>query len=668
MTMFARFIERFRTSRRRNADVGPDVIEEADAARDRRDFPRAAVLYEQALAARPGVAAFHIQAGHMFKEAGALDDAERHYLEAARLTPDDADLALQLGHFYKVAGRPELRDAAYHRAVELKPGWAPPLRELEDIRRAAAPLLRDPAWDVEAPNVALLAPELFPAKSTGAVQPLVDGVRLHWLSRRRERSAWGPINVLRGVTALRGYCVSSVPLTEVRILLDDVVVAALPLRAAGVKYVFNAWIDVSSTPLGPRRLALRFMAGEREAQSHHEHVLVAPPRNESDFPDSDSVIDPVAGDAATMEAAIRSRPSMVRAAERSVSPAPPRNVLVIRADQLGDLVISIPALLRLRKLLPGARLVALLTSANAGLAETLGVFDEIIVIDFPDDPVERRRIMTPEAQDALRRRLAPYAFDIAIDLAESAVSRPLLLLAGARLTYGFHDRDWPWMTAGFDGATHDPANGLEMTAQSTKVLALVERLGTLIKSRAEVIRRSDWGPNPLQPLGLSPSDKYVVLHTGARIAFSRWPFYQDLAAVFLDRTDLMVVFVTDDAETRAALPEQLSTSDRFRLIDARLPFDTLDALLSFCAVFVGNDSGPKHLAALRGSRVVSLHSSRINWNEWGQEMMGSIISRRVPCAGCAILHDSDECGKSFACVVDIGVEEVFAEVMRLLAV
>jgi ADP-heptose:LPS heptosyltransferase len=316
---------------------------------------------------------------------------------------------------------------------------------------------------------------------------------------------------------------------------------------------------------------------------------------------------------------------------------------------------------------PAARLVALLTAAGADLAGTLGIFDEIVVVDFPDDPLELRRLMPLDGQEALRERLAPYAFDIAIDLAESGVSRPLLLLSGARFLYGFHDREFPWLSGGFEGATHDPVNGLEVAAQSTKVVALVERLGASLAGRARVIPRPDLTPAMLEPFGLVAGERYVVLHAGARIAFSRWPGYRDLAALILDRTDLKVVLVTGDPGTAASSPETPS-SDRFRLIDERLPFDALDALLSFCAVFVGNDSGPKHLAALRGARVVSLHSARINWNEWGQEMMGSIVSRRVPCAGCAILHDSDECGKSFACVVDIGVEEVFAEVMRLLSV
>ena len=37
----------------------------------------------------------------------------------------------------------------------------------------------------------------------------------------------------------------------------------------------------------------------------------------------------------------------------------------------------------------------------------LGYFDEIIVIDFPDDKeVQRKRVMTAEQQEALRARLS----------------------------------------------------------------------------------------------------------------------------------------------------------------------------------------------------------------------------------------------------------------------
>jgi hypothetical protein len=55
----------------------------------------------------------------------------------------------------------------------------------------------------------------------------------------------------------------------------------------------------------------------------------------------------------------------------------------------------------------------------------------------------------------------------------------------------------------------------------------------------------------------------------------------------------------------------------------------------------------------------------VNWNEWGQDGSGVIITRRVPCYGCGI-EAIEECGKDRACLVGITPEEVMREVLRIL--
>jgi ADP-heptose:LPS heptosyltransferase len=641
------------------------LIARADQAREDRWYQAAALLYEEALRLRPRNAAIHIQCGHMFKEAGHLDAAEAHYAAARRLAPEDPDLALQLGHFFKVAGRLEDSEAAYQRALALQPGWNEPLRELAALRRRGAPPPADKAWD-DAPDLDGLVPELFPRGADMAPTPRADGVYIRRLGARRERSRWGMMPTLRGLEAIRGFCLSGEPVQELRILLQDQEIyrgapetSEIGCPAGQAKYVFNVWFDFSAFAPGLRAVTVRFMGAAGELHRHGEHVVIAPALAEAAFPDSDGVVELAPGDARGPEAQIAARPSMIRPARRRVLPQPVRNVLVMRTDQLGDLITSIPAIRRLRALFPQARLVGLLTAANADMAATLPLFDDIIVVDFPDVEAERRRVMDARGQAALRARLAPYAFDIALDLAESAVSRPLLLLTGARFLYGFHHRDWPWLTGGFEAGTHDARNGLEIAAQSSKVLAFVERLGAYLASPADIIRRPDVSRGALSRYGIGAQDRYAVLHTGARIKFSQWPYYGELAGLILAGTALHVVLMTDDPALRDRLPAAVRKSGRFHLIDRHLPFDDFDALLSFCAVFVGNDSGPKHLAALRGVPVVSIHSARINWNEWGQELTGVIVSRKLPCAGCTIFHDAEECGKGFACVRDIRVEEVF---------
>ena len=645
-----------------------NIVRLANAARDSRKYLEAALLYENALRLAPDDAAIHIQCGHMFKEAGDITSAEAHYLRAKQLTPADPDLALQLGHFYKVAGRLPEAEASYKRAMELAPVWPEPPIQLA--------ILYKTGWrnGSEAIDQGLV-PELSPLPPEGKFHYYGEGIVVRSLGRR-ERSRWGVRNTLRGVDAIRGFCISTTPIAELRATLNGVrfysgtLQEGFPLKKEydqnKRKYVFNIWHDFSRVPTGGYNLQLQFLDETGGLRVHAEQVAVGTPLPEDRYPNSDRLVSVSATDNRSVEEQINSQPSMIRLARRTLFATPPRNVLIQRVDQVGDMITSVPAIRRLRELLPEARLVGLLSLDNAELARSLSLFDEVIAIDFPNDECERRRVMPLDQQHALQRRLKPFRFDVAIDLSVTEVSRPLLLLSGAPYLFGFKDDRSPWLSAFVEGVTRDPINGFHEIPHSSQVLGLVEWFGAILGNHSQIIQRGDLARDRLVPYGLSASDRFAVLHTGARLKFSRWPYYNKLASMILDKTDLTVVMMTDDPLMRSKLSPELAASGYFQLLDKRLPFDDFDAFLSFCTVFVGNDSGPSHLASLRGANVVNLYMARHNWNEWGHENKGYIISRRVPCAGCNIHHDPEECGKGFACIVNISPEEVFRTVMEFV--
>ena len=643
------------------------VVRQARLAHGERRYGEAARLYERALRLTPGRAGLHVQSGHMFKEAGDLDRAEFHYDAADRLLPGNADLALQRGHFYKVAGRLDEALAAYAAALRLEPGWDAPLAELAVLRRIG--------WGGTEPAAPDLIAEIVPHEGEALLRSYADGIEVRRCGVR-EPGWWGELRTLRGVQAIRGFCISPVPIIRVSIFLNGVPIhraeagaghpLELPDRPGQLKYVFNLWHDFSSVARGKHGMEVRAVDAEGRSFSFHDDVVVAEPLAEGDHPGSDAILSLDPADDRPLTAQIDARPSVVRAARRSLFPSPPSNILVLRTDQLGDMVASIPAMERLRALFPEARIVGLLTAANADLARTLDLFDEIIVIDFPDDWLQRRRLMPLEAQEALRRQLAPYAFDLAIDLAQAGVSRPLLRLSGARLVMGMGDQALSMPSLGFDLHARAPGDGSGFVPHAGKVLAMIEGLGAAAGSHHRVVRRHDLPRALLAQHGIGADDRYVLLHTGARIAFSRWPHYVTLARMILDRLDLKVVMMTEERDMRATLSPALLASDRFLFLDRRLGFDLFDAFVSHAEVMIGNDSGPKHLAALRGVEVITLFTARINWSEWGQEEVGSIISRKVPCAGCAIFHDAEECGRDFTCIAGIRPDEVFDTLTRHL--
>lgn len=677
------------------------IIQLANTARDAKQYHRAALLYEEFLHFAPDDSAIHIQCGHMFKEAGDLTRAERHYDKAKRLNPNDPDLSLQLGHFYKVSGRLKEAELSYKRAIELNHDSVEPAIELGELYRSGwrsrsnngaeqqngadnlvSSQLTTETIDVEAETDTLSLfrdEELIPELELKPVETKLHGhnedITVRWLGHIG-RTHGGIYNILRGVDAIRGFCISSTPIVELRATLNGLrfyrgTPHGFPLLYEKYdqnkrKYVFNIWHDFSNFREGLYDIQLQFLDENGGLRVYSQRAVISPPLREDEYPNSDRLVSVSASDKRSLEEQINSRPSMVRLAKRTRFASPPQNVLIQRVDQLGDMVISVPALRRLRQFLPDTRFVGLLSVSNVDFAKTLNLFDDVVAIDFPDDQWERRRTMSLEKQRELRRRLNPFKFDVAIDLTESNVSRPLLLLSGAPFLIGFRDDQSPWLSAFYDAHTRDPRNGHEEVSPAIRLLGLVEWFGTLLVNHSQVIRRNDLTRERLATYRLSASDRFAVLHTGARLKFSCWPYYDKLASMILDETDLKVVMITDEPTMRSRIAHTVFASTRFQLLDKLLPFDDFDALLSFCAVFVGNDSGPAHLASLRGANVVNLYLARHNWNEWGHENAGYVISRRIPCAGCNIHHDYEECGKDFSCITHITPTEVFNTVMKLI--
>ena len=696
---------RRRLFRTRAGDAGhlaAQLVQRAGAAAAEERFADAAALYGEALRLQPSQPRIYVQAGHMAKEAGDLDAAERYYRTAADALPQDADLALQLGHFYKISGRLREAERSYRRALSLRPGWEDPLGEIAHLEHlgwhgrseaegrptergfvdAAAAEATSPAI-LQAGIAGHLVPDLLPRSRSALLHRNGESIHLRRLGRR-DQGAWGMRQTLRGVEAIRGFCISAEPIVELQILLNGQMIHRGPVQPFPVvneaenfelrKYVFNVWLDFSDFLPGRYHIELyfrdRFGTSDEQGgrRSHRDYVVIRTPLQEPVTEGGDAWTPPTdPADPRSIDDQINARPSLIRRAERAVIGAPVRNLLVLRTDQLGDVVASVPSFKRLRELFPNANIVCLATAANADLIRTLKLVDEVIVVPFPDDPIQRRRVMLAEDQDALRRRLEPYRFDLAVDLAPAGESRPLLLLSGARFLVGMGGGAWPWLSAAFDFNTHDAIGRSDVIAHSSKTLAMVESLRLLQGSPAQVVRRADLDRSRLTAFGIAAHDRFAVLHTGARVVASRWPHYPELARRLLDADqDLKLVMLSEESGARAALPSELFDHPRFQLLDQRLAFDDFDALLSFCTLFVGNDSGPKHLASLRGAKVVSLHLARVNWGEWGQELGGVIISRQVPCAACHIYHDPDECGKDFACITHVAVDEVLGACLELL--
>ncbi|WP_084296412.1 glycosyltransferase family 9 protein [Komagataeibacter kakiaceti] len=636
----------------------------ADRARDTGRFVDAARLFCHALELRVD-RGIHIQAGHMYKESRNFVEAQYHYDVAYSLDPTDREISHQLGHFYKTIKQYEKALAYYQAALDLDPNWGDPAREIAALKNSAE-LRYERNMKQLQDSVSLTEPGVLSADdiTKNVHNALLDGSLLPvpyddlcvshqpaFVPTRNgtpQITEWGRGLTVRGISALRGYLVSAVPLDRIDILMDGKIihserltVARQPREKENInikKYCYNSWVDFTDVEPGQHDFIFRAVAPGLEEVEHQtwrrERLIVAPPFDRETYRNSDAIIAPIDRKSKlSLVEQINSQPSVLHRCNTRSFPIEIRTVAVLRPDQLGDMVASIPALRKIRSALPEAKIVGLLSRANEGLARTLGIFDDIIIVNFPDDPDMHERVMTLENQISLKKELEKYKFDLAVDLPVSANSHKLLPLIQAPLTVGFGGHR---KSIDLNFSSYDPTTGCDFVKHSARTGIIGESIALAIDSGARVMRRDDLSREMLVPYGIFSSDPYIVIHSGARIKFTHWPYYTKLAERIAREMGVRVVYMAENEDQKAKISSELLESGMIVYVSGQIPFDHFDAFLSFSTVFVGNDSGPKHLASLRGTEVVSLHSSVLDGKNGGrsvEELPSAAVfrARAVPC-------------------------------------
>lgn len=349
-----------------------------------------------------------------------------------------------------------------------------------------------------------------------------------------------------------------------------------------------------------------------------------------------------------------------------------REILVLRLDHLGDTVISMPSVLRLKALFPEARITMMVGSWARGLVEGFDAVDRVITYDYYAAKTEQgfRALDLHEAR-RVTTWLREYRFDMAVDLQGTDPSRKFLQLSGAPVTAGFNPDLFSWLTVGVRiSSALETRRGQRFHHQF------------IVESLIDAIERAI---RPVEParLRLPPAvtqqaaghfvgleGPRMVFHLGAGTRNKMWSIRRYALLAHRLRQELGAQVVVIGSANEKPLAEEffaaLPKADGIRDFVGALKLEESLALMGECDVFVGNDSGPKHMAAMMGLATVTPHPGSGTAQEWGAAGARSVaLQSLIPCAPCGI-DAPEECGHGLACLQAISVDALFDQVRALL--
>ena len=348
-------------------------------------------------------------------------------------------------------------------------------------------------------------------------------------------------------------------------------------------------------------------------------------------------------------------------------------IAVVRANGLGDLIVAEPALFALRRAYPDAHITLVGAAHSRALLQNRPFpVDEVALAPLvagvryasgpdapPDDPLE--------AVDAFFETMRRRRFDLAVQLhGGGGNSNPFTARLGARVSVGARAKDAPPLDINvpYTFYQHDVLRWLEVVAA---VGAPPVRIHPQLATTAQDVEEAD---AHLSQAGHASSRPLVALHPGATDPRRRWPptHFAGLADA-LESRGFQPVLVGGKAD--APLVEAIKRTAQRPLLDlsAGLSLSGLVGVLKRVDLFVGNDSGPRHLAEAVGTKTVGVFtkSNLVDVAPLFRARNRAVVSWESRCAVCGTDAVTEPpCTHEASVLADVSVDEVLVEALDLL--
>ena len=309
-----------------------------------------------------------------------------------------------------------------------------------------------------------------------------------------------------------------------------------------------------------------------------------------------------------------------------------RRILAVKLDHIGDFVTALPAFRRLKEHFPQAELWVLAATASLAVARLEPAIDKVIEFNF-FHPVsaEGARTVPPTELRQLERQLTALQFDLAIDLRQHLETRPVLQIAGARWNAGFDHRGAaPWLDVAIEWEG-DTARQHKRSHISDRLRQLVDSVAAACVSDRTVVTPAPSAAEARIQASALPavapvatalfSRRAVCMHIGAGAETKRWPIaaFGGLIDLLVSRAGVNIVLCggPDETELAEELVAVVRHNENLFSFVGKVGLADLPIVLRSCDLFVGNDSGPKHLASSLGVPTIGIHSGSVDALEWG---------------------------------------------------
>jgi predicted lipopolysaccharide heptosyltransferase III len=350
--------------------------------------------------------------------------------------------------------------------------------------------------------------------------------------------------------------------------------------------------------------------------------------------------------------------------KKNIPPKDIKEILVIRASYIGDVIMTLPILKPLKKKYPNTK-ITFLTSARA--VEVLNnnpYIDDILTYDaFWFYPKELKRAITDYWKFLRIYRFKSY--DLVIDARGDL--RDIILLA--------------YLSKSKYRVSYNVGGGgylLTHVVPFNEIKHKVEYHLDIVRFLGCESNPVDWsiylkpeeknsGRMLLLKEGVGESDFIVGIHPGGRLGLKCWfdHGYAQVADWIATRTGAKIVFTGSEGE-RALIENIIVKMGNPAInLSGKINLRLLASLIERFNLFICNDSAPLHIASVMKTPTVAIFGPSKSIETGPYSNLHRVVEKNFP---CRYQCDENSCHheRLHACMKDITVEDVLGAVTSLI--
>lgn len=337
----------------------------------------------------------------------------------------------------------------------------------------------------------------------------------------------------------------------------------------------------------------------------------------------------------------------------------PKNLLIIRTDRIGDVVLSLPLAELIKRHYPNCKVTYLLREYTECLADQHPFIDKMLLLKE-----KFGKVLVKENFRELRK----HNFDTCVIVYPTFQTALITFLSGIknRIGTGYRWYSFFFNHKIFEHRKYAEKHELEYNVNLLSVFGINETVNPKtvnfhlnISSESEVrIERllTDNKVNPQVPI--------VIIHPGSGGSAVDLPIDSFVKLVKMISNKLKATIIVTGSQLEKKLCDQLMLGANVKNFAGMMLLSDMIALINKSTLFISNSTGPIHIAAALGKNTIGFYPKILSCsaNRWGPySNKTKIFTPTIDCKDC----NRKQCEK-LDCMSSINMEAVFLEAEKLL--